>query len=123
MSNPAPSETVLETTLMIARRHRKVINHYLWMLDRLTMPEAERLAIQMRIAEEEAALAEIGRLAGGPEIIRVCAQGRRARQLTRHRPWASRLRTNLQSDGAVSKHLSFGIDGSGRRDFLAPHNL
>jgi hypothetical protein len=28
------------------------------------MPEEERLAIQLRIAEEEAALAEIGRLAG-----------------------------------------------------------
>ena len=46
MSNPAPSETQLETTLMIARMHRKVINHYNWMLDRLTMPEAERSAIQ-----------------------------------------------------------------------------
>ena len=64
MSNPAPSETQLETTLMIARGHRKVINYYIWMLDRLTMPEAERSAIQMRIAEEESALAEIGRLAG-----------------------------------------------------------
>jgi len=64
MSNPAPSESQLETTLMIARGHRKVINYYIWMLDRLTMPEAERSAIQMRIAEEESALAEIGRLAG-----------------------------------------------------------
>ena len=68
MSNPAPSETQLEITLMVARRHRKVINYYIWMLDRLTMPEAERLAIQLRIAEEEAALAEIGRLAGLPLV-------------------------------------------------------
>ena len=68
MSNAAPSETQLETTLMIARMHRKVINHYIWMLDRLTMPAAERSAIQLRIAEEEHALAEIGRLAGLPLV-------------------------------------------------------
>ena len=68
LSNPAPSETQLEITLMVARRHRKVINYYIWMLDRLTMPEAERAAIQMRIAEEEAALGEIGRLAGLPLV-------------------------------------------------------
>jgi hypothetical protein len=64
MSNPAPSEILLT----VARRHRKVINYYIWMLDRLTMPAAERSAIQMRIAEEECALAEIGRLAGLPLV-------------------------------------------------------
>jgi hypothetical protein len=58
----------LETLLSIARRHRKVINYYNWMLDRLTMAAAERLAIQKRIAVEERALAEIGRLAGVPLV-------------------------------------------------------
>jgi len=32
------------------------------------MPEAERTEIQLRIAEEEGALAEIGRLAGLPLV-------------------------------------------------------
>jgi hypothetical protein len=56
------SEADLETLLSIARRQRKVINYYNWMLDRLTMTATERLAIQKRIAEEERALGEIGRL-------------------------------------------------------------
>jgi hypothetical protein len=60
--------------LMIARRHRKIINYYNWVLDRLTMPDDERLVIQKRIADEERALAEIGRLAGLPLVDQAAGQ-------------------------------------------------
>jgi hypothetical protein len=63
-----------DTLLMIARRHRKIINYYNWVLDRLTMPDAERLVIQKRIADEERALAEIGRLAGLPLVDQAAGQ-------------------------------------------------
>jgi len=60
--------------LMIARRHRKIINYYNWVLDRLTMPDDERLVIQKRVADEERALAEIGRLAGLPLVDQAAGQ-------------------------------------------------
>ncbi len=68
--HPQSSPDSFDTLLMIARRHRKIINYYNWVLDRLTMPDAERLVMEKRIADEESALAEIGRLAGLPLVAR-----------------------------------------------------
>jgi hypothetical protein len=82
--HPQINPDSFDTLLMIARRHRKIINYYNWVLDRLTMPDAERLVIQKRIADEERALAEIGRLAGLPLVDQAAGQTAPAEKEEQH---------------------------------------
>jgi len=60
----------LETLLLMARTHRKVIDYYRYVLDALQPTDPERTQISERIAHEERALIVIGELAGLPKAPR-----------------------------------------------------